>query len=605
MAIYHLNARTGNRGHDGTGRRGQNKQAKAGQSAAAKHAYICRIGRYGRDASEVLFSESGNMPNWAADDAGIYWDAADCHERANGRLFKEVEFALPRELTLEQQVEAIRAFADHLGGDENLPFTYAVHAGRGTNPHCHLMLNERINDGIERTAETWFKRYNAKKPHRGGAQKTASLKPKNWLEQTRAVWSELANDALARHGHDQRIDHRTLAEQGADRLPQVHIGPNVAAMTQRGILTDRWERFEAVNESNALRTEETALELEIAVAADALDSERRQETRDAEAHALDIQPPATNAGASIPDDPAPAPGVDDQLTLARQSLWQDAEDRIGRQHWLQIRADRRALERAQQRLDEEREEQEEREWQDWVSQPGVCSATGRLYTENAVDVCIQRERALPQNQPPAPPPRRMVPWPPKHDPVLAELAELAELKRAAAKRAAAPAKPRSTAETVVDIPDEVRPAPERVVDIDEDAVAEWYAAIEREKALPESESRPPAPAEPTPQARPEPTPTKPEPEPTFDAEARAREIIKMPTADERAGAFREVMSDMDMFDALYEALEPFMIGLTGELLPEGERLRAELLPEGDVQRAERDQGEPVPAPRTGPDGPGF
>lgn len=586
MAIYHLNARTGNRGHDGTGRRGQYKKPKAGQSAAAKHAYICRIGRYGRDASEVLFSESGNMPGWAAQSPELYWDAADCHERANGRLFKEVEFALPVELTLEQQVEAIRTFAEHLAGADNLPFTYAIHEGKVRNPHCHLMLNERINDGIERTAETWFKRYNAKKPHRGGAQKTASLKPKNWLEQTRAVWSELANDALARHGHDQRIDHRTLAEQGAERLPQVHIGANVAAMTQRGILTDRWERFEAVNEYNALRTEENALELGIAVAADALDSECRQETRDAEAQALDIQPPATNAEGSIPDDPAS--GVDDELTLARQSQWRDAEDRIGRQHWLQIRADRRALERAQQRLNEEREE---REWAEWTSRPDVDPTSGRIITEFAVDACIQRERALPQNQPPAPPQGRMVPWPPP------------ETVPASAKRSTAPALSEPSPQPAREpAPAKRRPAPERVVDIDEDAVAAWYADIEREKALPES--HPPAPAEPTPQPAREPAPAP----QTFDAVARAREIIRMPMAGERAAAFRDVMSDLDKHDALSIELEGLLDTLSGELTPDGQRLRAELLPpeSSASQRApEREQEAPVPAPRSGPDGPGF
>ena len=35
-------------------------------------------------------------PKWAEDDPQKYWAAADAHERANGRLYREVEFALPR-----------------------------------------------------------------------------------------------------------------------------------------------------------------------------------------------------------------------------------------------------------------------------------------------------------------------------------------------------------------------------------------------------------------------------------------------------------------------------------------------------------------------------
>lgn len=72
------------------------------QPAKAKADYIQREGRYSRDRDEVLHTQSGHLPEWAERPAD-YWDAADLYERANGRLFKEVEFALPVELTLDQQ----------------------------------------------------------------------------------------------------------------------------------------------------------------------------------------------------------------------------------------------------------------------------------------------------------------------------------------------------------------------------------------------------------------------------------------------------------------------------------------------------------------------
>ena len=34
------------------------------------------------------------------------------------------------------------------------------------------------------------------------------------------------------------IDHRTLAEQGIERIPQIHIGTKVPEMERRGIRTD-------------------------------------------------------------------------------------------------------------------------------------------------------------------------------------------------------------------------------------------------------------------------------------------------------------------------------------------------------------------------------
>ncbi|MCV5432334.1 DNA primase, partial [Escherichia coli] len=88
MAIYHLTAKTGSR--------------SGGQSARANADYIQREGKYARDMDEVLHAESGHMPEFVERPAD-YWDAADLYERANGRLFKEVEFALPVELTLDQQ----------------------------------------------------------------------------------------------------------------------------------------------------------------------------------------------------------------------------------------------------------------------------------------------------------------------------------------------------------------------------------------------------------------------------------------------------------------------------------------------------------------------
>ena len=235
MAIYHLTAKTGSR--------------NGGQSAKAKADYIQREGRYSRDREEVLHTQSGHLPEWAERPAD-YWDGADLYERANGRLFKEIEFALPVELTLDQQRELVDEFARHLTEGERLPYTLAIHAGKGENPHCHLMISERKNDGIERPADQWFKRYNAKQPERGGAQKSESLKPKGWLEQTREAWADHANRALERAGHDARIDHRTLEAQGIERLPGIHLGPNVVEMEGRGIRTERADTALAIDTAN-------------------------------------------------------------------------------------------------------------------------------------------------------------------------------------------------------------------------------------------------------------------------------------------------------------------------------------------------------------------
>ena len=226
MAVYHLKASVGSRG--------------GGQSAAAKNAYVCREGRYAGDAEELLHREDGNMPQWAADEPGEYWQAADDGERANGSLYREVQFALPQELSESEQVELAREFAQSLTTNgERLPYTLAVHRGDGENPHAHLVMSERVNDGQDRTAETWFKRHNARNPERGGARKSRAAMPREWLTRTRKDWERRANEALERSGSQERIDRRSWAERREDamkrgdleeaarcsRKPNVHLGP--------------------------------------------------------------------------------------------------------------------------------------------------------------------------------------------------------------------------------------------------------------------------------------------------------------------------------------------------------------------------------------------
>ena len=225
-AIYHLHARTSSRAR--------------GQSARAAAAYIQRAAEYRRDqGDELVYTESGHMPRWAQAEPTAYWDAADLYERANGRLCNRLEFALPLALSEAERRALAVGFAHHLTDAERLPYTLAIHAGEGTNPHCHLLISERGNDGVERAPEQWFRRYNAAAPEQGGARKSTAQRPKAWLEETREAWAEQTNQALERGGHEIRIDHRSLAAQGIERVAGVHLGPAGAQMEARGVESAR------------------------------------------------------------------------------------------------------------------------------------------------------------------------------------------------------------------------------------------------------------------------------------------------------------------------------------------------------------------------------
>lgn len=251
MAIYHLNLSSGSRG--------------GGQSAAAKLDYIEREGKYEKGKEEVAFVEHGNMPKFAQNNAKDYWQAADAHERENVRLFQQFEFALPRELNQEEQIALAREFVSSVCNEHQLPYSFAIHKGEydhqgkrmsgEAKPHVHLVFSERQNDGIARNAQQWFKRANSKNPSQGGAAKVREIKATEWLEQQRQTWEKLANAALEKAGHDERIDHRSLEAQGIkDRLPQPKKG-RAAYMQQRGTQTERIARFdEAMQSSDKLKS---------------------------------------------------------------------------------------------------------------------------------------------------------------------------------------------------------------------------------------------------------------------------------------------------------------------------------------------------------------
>jgi hypothetical protein len=226
------------------------KSGKKG-SAAEHGKYIMRDGKKYQDREDLIASDCGNMPSWAQNNPSAFWKAGDQHERANGAVYREHEIALPGELTPDQNKELVSQLVSALVG--NKPFQYAIHApiaalGGGTNTHLHLMFSDREDDGIERSAEQTFRRYNAKHPEVGGRRKDSGGKNGMQLREeliaVRKKCADLQNAALAKHGHTARVDHRTLKDQGIDRAPGHHQGPvRIKRMSseQRSIHRDSYE----------------------------------------------------------------------------------------------------------------------------------------------------------------------------------------------------------------------------------------------------------------------------------------------------------------------------------------------------------------------------
>ena len=300
----HLNVKTGARA--------------TGQSAAAKYDYISRDGRYARACQdEVVHMESGSMPAFASSDARVYWAAADSHERSNGRLFRSLTAALPNSLDLAGRLELARSFAAHVTAGQ-MPYTLAVHAGlskeagAASNPHLHLVFSERVNDGVERAAEQWFRRAApaGRDPASGGARKSERTKPREWLEETRQAWAAEMNLAFGRAGVADRVTAESHAAQLArareagdaaaeQRLllnpPSAHIGPAAKHRWEERSPEQKPDRYVEYEQASAAARE--ARLAHARDAAEAAEARRRIETLDVKIAALEAEQRRAEAAA--------------------------------------------------------------------------------------------------------------------------------------------------------------------------------------------------------------------------------------------------------------------------------------------------------------------
>jgi len=216
----------------------------AGRSATAAAAY--RSGEQVKDertgqvhdytgksdiyASEIL------MPKGAPErmsDRALLWNEVERNEkRKDSQLCNEIMIALPAELSHAQKQELAREYVQGEFVSQGMIADIGYHDFDSHNPHAHIMLTMRpVNEeGFGKKERKWNKR--------------------DAVREYRSDWAEYANLALERAGLDERIDHRSLKEQGIEREPQIHLGAKVMEMEARGVQTrvgDESRRISAVN----------------------------------------------------------------------------------------------------------------------------------------------------------------------------------------------------------------------------------------------------------------------------------------------------------------------------------------------------------------------
>jgi len=197
--------------------------------------------------------------NWARDREALWNEAERAENRSNSRVAREYELALPHELTKAQRLELVRGFAAEIANRHGVAVDFSLHAphreGDLRNHHAHLLATTRVIEpaGLgEKSTIEWS----------DGNRRKAQLEPgKKEIEAIRERWAVLTNEKLLEHGHQVRIDHRTLEAQGIEREPTVHLGPAVASLERRGIQTEVGQRLQRETLEAAQKRLEHAAEL--------------------------------------------------------------------------------------------------------------------------------------------------------------------------------------------------------------------------------------------------------------------------------------------------------------------------------------------------------
>ncbi|ECI3780640.1 MobA/MobL family protein [Salmonella enterica subsp. diarizonae] len=230
MAIYHLSMKIISRSN------GYSAVASAAYRSGSlildertglTHDYTRKSG-----VDETVILTPANAPAWCTNRAEL-WNAVEKAERRkNSQLAREIELAIPRELSRDAARKIVLDFVRENFVSHGMIADVAFHHLNKSNPHAHVMLSMReiAADGFGGKVRDWNDR--------------------NHSEIWRESWSNYANRALANAGYQATIDHRSFERQGLETVPSIHLGKATCAMEKRGLETERGEHNRLINQLN-------------------------------------------------------------------------------------------------------------------------------------------------------------------------------------------------------------------------------------------------------------------------------------------------------------------------------------------------------------------
>ncbi|WP_201754597.1 MobQ family relaxase [Pseudoflavonifractor sp. 60] len=183
-------------------------------------------------------------------DRSTLWNSVEQIEKASdAQLAREIEVALPVELSRTEQLALVRSFVKDNFVAEGMCADFALHDKGDGNPHAHILLTIRPLKPDGRWGPKCRKVYDLDSkgnriPDGKGGWKNHREDTTDWnnrdnAEKWRAAWAAYANRALEAAGRPERIDHRSYERQGIDKIPSIHMGVAASQMERKGIQTEK------------------------------------------------------------------------------------------------------------------------------------------------------------------------------------------------------------------------------------------------------------------------------------------------------------------------------------------------------------------------------
>ena len=202
----------------------------------------------------------------AFSDRSTLWNSVELSEKSNNaQLAREVEIALPVELSREEQTRLVREYCSSQFVSKGMIADFNLHDTGGGNPHAHILLTMRPLDEkgawLPKSKKEYVLDENGEKIRLpSGRYKTRKVDLVDWndrenAEVWRRAWADLANEYLEKNNRPERIDHRSYERQGIEQIPTVHVGVSATQMEKKGIVTERGELNRNIKAANRILRE--------------------------------------------------------------------------------------------------------------------------------------------------------------------------------------------------------------------------------------------------------------------------------------------------------------------------------------------------------------